>query len=496
MKITRILIAITIFSVCNTLTAQQSKDFLKKNDTIFLSSSKTKIFAEVGSLKVPENRKDKNSRWITINYVRLKSTSTTPKAPLIYLEGGGSASTHKVLDPYYLDDWIPYLAISDVILFDQRGTTDQDVLWISNIPYPENFLVTQEAAGDHWKAMGKKALHDFEKRGVDVTGYTVYESAKDIEALRIALKIDKISIVGFSFGTHLGLALIKLYEDSIASAVLAGVDGLDESFNYPGLLDMHFKKIDKLFQDHMESSAKLPNLYTLLERAMWQLENEPMNVTVLHPLSREPMTIKVGPFGLSLIIRLDIDDTSDIPIIPRLLYTISKRDTSVLQWFVQKRIAYAFAIPGNGLTQGIASGVSTRRWRKIDREEDRSIFKNVVNFPFYDIKEIWPTVSLEVDTRKKDKNDIRTLLLSGDLDCRTPPSQAEALYDKFNNIQAHIVVKNAGHEQILTNEEVKRTILSFLSGNEVSKSFPSNDEIVFIPFTGKSEKVSHPSIEE
>ncbi len=44
--------------------------------------------AELGRLRVPENRHGKSPRLIQIAFVRLKSSAATPRAPIIYLSGG------------------------------------------------------------------------------------------------------------------------------------------------------------------------------------------------------------------------------------------------------------------------------------------------------------------------------------------------------------------------------------------------------------------------
>jgi pimeloyl-ACP methyl ester carboxylesterase len=467
---------------------------MKTRDTVFNTSNHIKVFATVGSFQVPENRNNKNSRLITIDFIQLKSTSSNPKEPLLYLEGGGSPSTQQAYSPQTLNKWLPYLEVSDVILYDQRGTTDRNLLWISDISYPENFLVDAETAGSHWRKMGTKALQAFKERAVDVTGYNPIESAHDIETLRKKLNIEKISILGFSYGTHLGLTLIKLYPESIENAVLAGVDGMNQYFNYPKLLDDHYEKVGILVEEDKEVRKEVPNWKGLLKLVMNQLDANPMQVKVNNPLTGESMNVKVGSFGLSIILRLDIDDTSDIPVIPRLLYSIQNNDASLLQWFVQKRIVFAFAVPGNGINQAIAAGASERRWKKIKRQAKRSPFGDVVNFPFSDVKDIWPHVDLGDDFRKNSKNNVRTLFLSGEWDCRTPPSQAENLRASFKKDIAHLIVRNAGHEQILNHPLAIKTIIQFLGDKPLTDFDVFYDDLKLIPLTGSSKEIFHPSI--
>ena len=80
------------------------------------------IEADFGRLTVPENRSRNNSNLIELAFVRLKSTSKNPQAPLIFLNGGpGGSSTPQAGSPKALSRWAKFLPICDVILLDQRG---------------------------------------------------------------------------------------------------------------------------------------------------------------------------------------------------------------------------------------------------------------------------------------------------------------------------------------------------------------------------------------
>src|SRR5262245_46073494 len=91
-----------------------------------LASSHGSIEADAGQLLVPENRAVATSRRIPIRFLRLQSTAAKPRAPLFYLAGG--PGDHGVSDSKgAMDFWAPFLAVSDVVLIDQRGVGDQDL---------------------------------------------------------------------------------------------------------------------------------------------------------------------------------------------------------------------------------------------------------------------------------------------------------------------------------------------------------------------------------
>lgn len=458
----------------------------------FRTLDKTIIMGETGYLSVPENRLNPNAKTIRIKFVRLKSLSQNPKEPVVYLEGGGSASTWQAESPKDLTDWLPILKVSDVIFVDQRGTTDKELVYIWDGNYPEDFLVAETAAGLHYQKLCEEALQNFQKKGIDVSGYNIVEHAKDIMELTRALQINRYSIFGFSFGSHIGLALTKLFPDQIANAIFVGADGLDQSFNYPHYLDDQLKKISAMVRQDSSIHSSIPDLNDLLKKVLTKLNTNPVLLTVKHPVTGKAMTITVGTFGLALILRLEIDDTSDIPAIPRLLYTIDKGDYSMLTWFVQKRLAFAYAVPGNGINQALASGVSDERLVAIEKQAAESLFGNVVNYPFYHARKVWPTQLIKFDTLTSIPVSVRTLFVTGSLDCRTPVQQVNEIMKGYSQA-THLVVENAGHEQAMWDTEIfDEAIPQFLLGKEVSGVKAFYKEIKFVPLTGSDS--GHPSI--
>ncbi|HEY3404742.1 MAG TPA: alpha/beta hydrolase, partial [Ohtaekwangia sp.] len=264
-----------------------------------------------------------------------------------------------------------------------------------------------------------------------------------------------------------------------------------QTFNYPSYLDKHVEKVSRMSSHDTAISPDIPDMTRLLKRVMEKLNDHPVEVQIINPLTGEPMNVKVGSFGLALVLRLDIDDAADIPVIPRMLYELDHGDTAILKWFIQKRVVFAFAVTANGLTQGISSGVSPERWQQIEKEATESIFKNIVNFPFADVKDTWPVPSLQANLNKPMISDVRTLFLSGDLDCRTPVEQAEEIRKGFTT-SAHIIVQNAGHEQVLTHPEIRKAITVFLSGKAVENVKPAYPPIAFISLT--AEGTPHPAL--
>src|SRR5262249_22070984 len=153
---------------------------------------------------------------------------------------------------------------------------------------------------------------------------------------------------------------------------------------------------------------------------------------------------------------------TDLPVFPRLLWSMDHGDASVLKWFVAKRAPIMARVSGMSESMDSASGLSAGRRALIEAQAAASPFEDVVNFPFPDVSAGWGVPDLGDEFRGPLVSSARTLFLSGDLDWNTPPYQAEEIKWGFPNA-THLVVKNAGHEQIwLQNPESTPVILDFL----------------------------------
>ncbi|MEM9935687.1 MAG: alpha/beta hydrolase [Bacteroidota bacterium] len=494
MKIRSCISLILVSTLCASsgLLAQQRLVDVKQKT--YKTTEKLKIQGEEGYMVVPENRQNPDSREIRIKYVHLQSTSPTPATPIMYLEGGGATCTWQAESPKDLTDWLEILEVSDLIFVDQRGNEeDEDLTYIWEGDFPTNFFLTEEAANQHYEAMVEKALPVFQERGVDVRGYNIEEHAQDFNALATALGLDTYSIFGYSFGTTIGTYLINLFPERIERAVLVGADTPTQALNYPSYLDKQVDIISTMVAQDPNINTSVPDFSELVERVMEKLAKEPAMVTITNPLTREEVEIPVGPFGLALILRLDIDDAKDIPIMPRLLHSIDKGDYSMLTWFVQRRFIFGLGIAGNGINQYLASGASEVRWARIQQEAEMSLFGNVVNFPFSAAKDHWIENKMSIDPTLPIQSDIPTLFISGSLDARTPPAQVNETMKGFSKAY-HIEIENAGHDQVLWNlETFDNTIPAFLKGETINSGKSYYSDIDFLPVEGKVK--GHPSLE-
>lgn len=463
--------------------AQQAAGELKTEKLDHANLAALGIEAELCRLGVPENRTKSDSRIISVAFIRLRSKTGDAGAPLVFLRGGpGQPATPILQSQDALSMFQPFLEQGDVILLDQRGTgqSKPNLTFKLTNQISTDLFASEANMKAHFLTGCRDAAKYFRGEGVDFAGYTTVQSAADINDIRVALEVEKLRLVGFSYGTHLALATMKQFGNHLDRVVVAGVEGLDHTLKLPQAMDTQFAKIAKLAAADSRMSAA-GNLVELRDRVFQKLEQEPIKVSVKLPGKDGLVEMPVGKFALQFILRMDIGDASDIPVFPRLLYEIDRGETQLLAQFVQKRLPIFQSFNVMTLVMDSASGASTERRAAIEIQAKESAFGNVGNFPFYpEVIEIFEVPDLGQEFRSPLISDVPTLFLTGTLDWNSPPYQAELIRFGFNNAE-HITVVNAGHEQILPQPEIFKAMIEFMAGQAVGDREVQAPPIRFVP---------------
>lgn len=428
------------------------------------------IKGELGRLVVKENRRDPNSNLIELAFVRLKSTAARPGAPTIYLEGGpGSSAISVARFPEYMRAFTKLREVGDVILLDQRGVglSRPNLTRLSAQSLPIDFFSDQATALRIMKERSREAAEFFRNQGVDLRAYNTAESADDVDDLRKALGVDKVNLVGFSYGTHLGLAVIRRHGDHLNRVALIGTEGPNHTQKLPSTSDKQIETISNLAAQDSKIGAMVPDLAGLMKRVLDRLNKEPATVRITDRRTNKPVDLKVGKFGLQLITIIDLGDTSDLPVFPALFYTIDKGDYSILARFLDKRYnQFSAGIPVMMEIMDSSSGATRERQTQIEREARTSLMGNVMNF--LDVGEVFDNLDLGDEFRSPIRTNVPTLFVSGTLDNNTPPFQADEVRRHFKH-STHLIVENAGHEDMLVNERVTQAIVDYFCGRDISR---------------------------
>ena len=201
--------------------------------------------ADCGTLVVPENRADAQSRLIALPLTRIRAKSDHPAEPIFRLQGGPGITNMEFMPASrFADD-------HDVVLVGYRGVEGSSVL---DCPEVESALKhsadlvsdkTSRAFGGALRSCADRLSDD----GVDLAGYGLPQRVDDLEAARAALGYDRIDLVSESVGTRTAMIYSWRYPKSIHRSVMIGV-------NPPGHFVWDGKTTDEQIARYADLCAK------------------------------------------------------------------------------------------------------------------------------------------------------------------------------------------------------------------------------------------------
>jgi pimeloyl-ACP methyl ester carboxylesterase len=198
--------------------------------------------ADCGTLVVPENRADPQSRLIALPVTRIRALTDHPAEPVFRLEGGpGKTNMNFSMASRFAGK-------RDVVLVGYRGIDSSVRLDCpeveSALKHSTDFLAEKSlrAYADGFRDCAQRLTDD----GVDLAGYSVPQRVDDLDAVRIALGYDRINLLSESAGTRTAMIYSWRYPENINRSVMIGV-------NPPG----HFVWDTKTTDEQTERYAEL-----------------------------------------------------------------------------------------------------------------------------------------------------------------------------------------------------------------------------------------------
>ncbi|MGA9773797.1 MAG: alpha/beta hydrolase [Blastocatellia bacterium] len=468
-------VAITALLICGLFlsakqaSAQKAGD-LKIEPYVFEAADKQKVDAEFGRLLVPENRLNPNSRLIELAFVRFKSTAQKPGPPIIYLAGGPGGSGIGTARGTRFPLFMAMREIGDVIALDQRGVgaSKPNLICLQSINYPVDRAPDRREALELFRKQSRACRDGWLGKGVDLTGYNTNQSADDLDDLRKALGAEKISLWAISYGTHLALATIRRHEKNIHRAILAGIEGPDHSIKLPANIQSHLAHLDKLVKADPDLSRDIPDLLGLVKSVLDRVEREPVTVEVTNPQTEQKVKVIINRFALETLTVNSFG--SDEARLPARYYAMSKGDYSGAAQAWVRTIGRGSPI-GSAMAfmMDCASGVSAERQARVAREKKTTLLGDTINFPFQDVCDAWESPDLGPSFRKPVKSRVPALFISGTLDVRTPPGNAEEIRRGFSE-SAHLIIDGAVHSDplFLSSPKIKDVMLEFMKQQPIS----------------------------
>lgn len=423
----------------------------------------------IGRMTVPENRHRESERTIELAFIKLSATTQNPGPPTVFLEGGPGIPASVVYQhikhrqPFYDE----LRKLGDVILLDQRGTglSSPDLTFPKPLVFPATAFKNADNAYQFAEDTHRTIAKHFRDLGVDLNAYNTRESADDVDDLRTGLGVDKINLVGFSYGTHLALVTLRRHAPHINRVVVMGPAGPQHMFKFPSDVQAQLEKIAALSDADPRVNKLVPDFLALMERVLSDADKNPIELEVEDPATGNTIRYSLGRIALEFITIYDFGDTRDFIKFPRLFYRVSKGDYSDLVKFIKKRFLPKRREQAVSSTMRIPGGASPERRRRIDRERSSCLIGDAIDFPFgrRANRDVWELDDLGEQFRSPLVSDTPTLFCNGTFDGNVGSNVAELL-DGFSE-GVHVVFENAGHEDYMSYHATAPMVAAFLKGN-------------------------------
>lgn len=407
------------------------------------------VALEAGELFVPESRARQSGRVISIPFYRLRSVAARPATPIFILAGGPGESA---MDDFAHDQEARAMAlffreVADVILLDQRGAgrSRPRLDCTQRVEWPLDKPLSRATYAAELRRLSEKCRDDWRGRGVDLAAYNTVENAADVDALRAALGYRRVSLIGHSYGTHLSLALIRLFPHSVERAILYGVEGPDHTYDLPSQTLAAFEQITAAAEQSKPLQASRPagGLIQALRDVLTRFDQSPVSVT-LHP-DGQPLTVTLGRYDIERFARSGVYDLTDLSWAAQIIEMHRGDFTAAAAATLEDR---AWPI-GSAMyfMMDCASGVSPERRKRLleDPAELRAMeILGDLNLSYFAACDTWQSPDLGDAFRADLIADTPVLFFQGTWDVSTPYANAVDVARGFRNGQL-VAVEHGTH---------------------------------------------------
>ncbi|MDY6876619.1 MAG: alpha/beta hydrolase [Chloroflexota bacterium] len=410
--------------------------------------SSTRLSAKCGTLTVYEDRAALSGCQIMLYVAVIPALNRDPAPdPLFFITGGpGGAATQD-----YMSVQPAFQRINedrDIVLVDQRGTGQSHPL---DCPPSED---SPSSSDDD--ALEQEVTHCLNQLDADLDLYTTSIAMDDLDQVRAALGYDKINLYGVSYGTRAALTYLRQHEDHVRTVILDGVLPQDEPLGISVASDAQ-RALDLIFERCVADSAcaqAFPNLRQEFKSLQESLEREPVAVRLPHPTTGEPTEVNFTQEQFAQTMRLFSYSQETVALLPLLIHTT--QTSGDFGHLAAQHLLVIQQLEGN-ISEGMNHSVLCAEDAPFlykegefagngDAEKQSYLgewYRELENFCV-----LWPVTEVSVDFKAPVTSDVPVLLLSGEADPVTPPSNGDRAARTLPN-SLHLVAPGQGHGVIL-----------------------------------------------
>ena len=400
------------------------------------------IDARCGTLNVPEDRAHPTGRQIALNIALIPAIKHKPAPDPLFLLAGGPGQSAVETFPAIVLALQNIHESRDIVLVDQRGTGKSNPLQCIDSEKDEN--LTDEQTTERLQACPSQL-----KEKADLRFYTTEIAMQDLDAVRAALGYETINLYGASYGTRAELTYLRMFPDRVRTITLdAVVDPgfimlMDAASDGQKSLDFFFARCAA----DVACKTTFPNLKTEFDALLKRLDTKPVEITIPHPRTNQPLTLTVTRSMLTSMVFNTLYSPDLVATLPLNIH-LAFADSNYLPLISQAYLLDA------GLADGMFYAVTCTEDAPLittadaEKRSQGSVFGNRT-LDFVKVCAQWPRGSVSAAFRDPVKSNAPVLIFSGEADPITPPWHAEKVAASLSNRDhLHLIFKGMGHSNL------------------------------------------------
>jgi pimeloyl-ACP methyl ester carboxylesterase len=433
--------------------------------------------ADCGTLVVPENRADPDSRLIGLPVTRIRATSDDPAEPIFRLEGGpGITNMEFKRASRFADD-------HDVVLVGYRGVDGSVRL---DCPEVESALKQStdllgeksfRAYADGFRACADRLTED----GVDLAGYSLPQRVDDLEAARLALGYERVDLLGESVGTRTAMIYSWRYPESLHRSVMIGV-------NPPGHFLWDAQTTDEQIARYADLCAKDDTCNDRTDDLAASMRRTGADI----PERWFFLPIKDGHVRVASFYGLMESTMENAPLsAPMTLSSWTSADDGDASGFWLQSLLADFFFPGSFVWGEYASVAradtqAARDYFSSNPRELDSLGVAATAFGYGGgrLTDAWPAAAGDGEYSRVRRSNVETLLIGGALDFATPPQVATKKLLPYLPNGHQVVLEGFGHSLDFWTyqpEAGDRLVNTFFDSGRVDDSLYEPQRVDFTP---------------
>jgi len=418
------------------------------------------IDAMCGSLTVPEDRATGAGRTISLAIAVVKATGRKSSPDALFFLAGGPGQSALDTYPMLAGSFSKVNLTHDIVLVDQRGTGRS-----APLVCPEADVEGTTVDPAEQLARVGRCRRELEGHA-DLRQYTTAIAMDDLDDVRAALGYATIDLYGASYGTRAALVYLRRHEPHVRAVVVDGVAPpgwvLSSTFAVDGqrALDQIFARCEADGACHEAFPDLVGSLTALLAR-------EKSDVAIADPTTGASRTVTVTRDTLAATIHALSYESETAALLPLLIHSAGR--TGDLRPLAAQSLLLADELKiavGEHFAVVCNEDAPYLDPARIVTSAAPTYLGAAASGRYVEECEGWPRATVTPSDRSAVTSAVPVLLLSGELDPVTPPSNAAMAAHTLSN-SLEVTVPGEGHGA-LQRSCTRRIVDDFLERGSVA----------------------------